>query len=79
MCEITDTLYISLLVQWLAYQCDIHCVSKSVPSLTFYNFNTHPTIFIVYAIMVHVNIRLSKIGYMYNFLNCLAITYFILL
>jgi len=52
-----------------------YTVSKVVPSLTGYSFNTHPPIFI----LAHVVSRHTEIGYRYNFLNYLAFTYFILL
>ena len=42
---------------------------KNVPSLTGYNFNTHPPVFIRHVISRH-----SKIGYRCNFLNYLALT-----
>ena len=53
------------------------CLKKDVPSLTGFSFNIHPPIFITFYI--YVVSRHTKIGYMFNFLNYLAFTYFILL
>jgi len=48
----------------------LHCVSKNVPSLTGYNFNTYPPIFLQF--LAHVASEHSKIGYRQSFLNYLV-------
>jgi len=48
----------------------LHCVSKNVPSLTGYNFNTYPPIFLQF--LAHVASEHSKISYGQSFLNYLV-------
>ena len=55
----------------------IQCVSKNVPSLTGYSFNTHPPFFL--QCLAHIIGGDWQIGRRYNFLKYLALTYFIML